>query len=185
MFQGDFENVRDMLRDFYTATAPDAQASITEYFSRESMTGKWTIKVYNLSDAKPRYPVYTDTDTLTLPATSNLPTEVAAVMSFQGVRIAGEKQSKRRNRVYLGPWAVTANYSGYVTDSLVETILFSGKELIKASEASDQWDWVIYSPTDNEVIAIENGWVDNGWDTQRRRGTRATARGTFSNSTPT
>jgi hypothetical protein len=37
-------------------------------------------------------------------------------------------------------------------------------------------DWSVYSPTTGQNNAITNLWVDNEWDTQRRRGLRPTSR---------
>lgn len=182
---GDYANMVDLVRDFYTEVPPGTNVSISNWMTSESITGKWTVKIYDLADPKPRYPVYTDTDTIGLSGGSTLPTEVSTVMSFQGVRIAGEKQSKRRNRVYLGPFSIAGNSEGMVGPGLVESILFAGKEFLAASKASNSWTWSIYSPTDNEIVEIDNGWVDNGWDTQRRRGVRSTARGTFGDGFPT
>jgi hypothetical protein len=39
--------------------------------------------------------------------------------------------------------------------------------------------WSIYSPTDDLLHLIEGGWVDNGLDTQRRRGPKTNARVLF------
>jgi hypothetical protein len=182
---GNFDNMTDMLRDFYSEVPPGTTTSISNYMSTEAITGKWTIKVYDMSDPKPRYPVYTDTGQIGMSGGSTLPTECAAVMSFQGIRIAGQVQARRRNRVYLGPFSITGNSEGKVSPGLVETILFAGKELLNAAQASQSWEWVVYSPTANAIVELDNGWVDNGWDTQRRRGIRSTARGTFGTEYPT
>lgn len=182
---GDFENMRDLVRDFYTEVPPGTNTSIASWMTNESITGKWTVKVYDMADPKPRYPVYTDTATIGLSGGSTLPTECATVMSFQGVRIAGEKQARRRNRIYLGPFSITANSNGMCAPGLVETVLFAGKEFLAASAASNSWTWSIYSPSNNDIVGIDNGWVDNGWDTQRRRGVRSTGRGTFGDGFPT
>jgi hypothetical protein len=48
-----------------------------------------------------------------------------------------------------------------------------------AAIASASWDWVVYSPTDDAYHEVANGWVDNAWDTQRRRGYKPTSRTTF------
>lgn len=175
----DYDNIRDMLVDYYTIEAPGASNAISSFMCTPSVTGTWTIKIYLLDDPKPRYPVYTDTGFVGLSGGTTLPAELALVMSFQGMRIAGEVQSRRRNRIYLGPFILDANDDGLVTGALVETVLFAGKELLNASIGADKWDWVVYSPTNDDVVVIDNGWVDNAWDIQRRRGIRSTARGTF------
>lgn len=182
---GDYENIVDMLKDFYLVTPPGTTVSIVEWMTNESISGNWTVKIYDLADPKPRYPVFTDTGITGMSGASALPSEVASVMSFQGVRIAGEVQARRRNRIYLGPFGIAANTNGMCAPGLVETILFAGKEFLAASKASNSWTWSIYSPTDNDIVEIDNGWCDNGWDTQRRRGVRSTGRGTFGDGFPT
>jgi len=181
----DFDNVRDMLRDFYTSVASGQATSITEYLSRQSLSGKWTIKAYNLDDVKPRYPVYTSSDMLTLPNNEAMPTECAMVVSFQAEKVAGEKQARRRNRVYIGPFSTSAIDEGMLAPNLVESTLFAARGLFNAAESSTSWSWKVYSPTDDNELPVNDGWVDNGWDTQRRRGVRATARGVFDRDQPT
>jgi hypothetical protein len=39
--------------------------------------------------------------------------------------------------------------------------------------------WLMYSKADNAYAKIESIWVDNAWDTQRRRGLKPTQRNVF------
>ena len=181
----DFDNVRDLLLDFYTGEADGQSNPIIDYMSNTSISGTYTIKAYKLSDPKPRYPEYETTDSVSPGGGTALPTECSTVFSFQAERVAGEKQSRRRNRVYLGPFDVSANEQGYVKPSLVENLLFAGKGLFNAAESAFHWSWIVYSPSNEEWYPIDNGWVDNGWDTQCRRGWTATARGSFDGAEPT
>lgn len=181
----DLDNVRDMLLNFYTVVAPDAPSAITDFYSGLSLTGVWTLKAYYLEDPKPRSPIFTWTGDESFGQSAILPTEVALVQSFQAEVESGTIAARRRNRVYLGPFAASANSSaGRPVDDLVATMLFAGKQLQKESDASVRWQWRVYSPTDNESYPTRNGWVDNAWDTQRRRGLTYTQRGSFSDSTP-
>jgi hypothetical protein len=41
------------------------------------------------------------------------------------------------------------------------------------------YDWCVYSPTSNMLFPISQIWVDDAWDTQRRRGVKATTRTTY------
>jgi hypothetical protein len=63
-------------------------------------------------------------------------------------------------------------------------MLFAGKQMILEANASVRWNWVAYSPTADEANQITNGWVDNAWDTQRRRGLYYSQRGTYTSTTP-
>ena len=182
----DYDNVRDMLVNFYTEVAPDAPGSIISFMSNQTVTGDWTLKAYALEDPKPRQPVITWQGSADPLASTPLPSEVALVQSFQAEIESGEIPARRRNRVYLGPFGISANSSeGRPIDNLVATMLFAGKQLILESQASLRWTWVAYSPTADQANPITNGWVDNAWDTQRRRGLYYNQRGTYSADSPT
>lgn len=72
---------------------------------------------------------------------------------------------------------------------LVTAAAAVGTTLLAAGDASSgAWTWCIYSPTTetqtaslaSSFIPIVGGWVDNAWDTQRRRGLEPTTRTTWS-----
>jgi hypothetical protein len=171
---GDFDNVRDMLKDFYTKPV-NAGAWITNSYPGH-LANDCTVTAYDLSQDKPRAPVYESTFPSGVGAGSTLPTEVALCFSFEAEKASGELQSRRRNRVYLGPFTNSVLNSGAVSSSFITTLINAGKDLKAASNASITWDWQIYSPTDDRSHDIHKIWVDNAWDTQRRRGLKATTR---------
>ena len=182
----DYDNVSDMLFDFWTFAQDGAGESLAGFLTSRSLTGNFTVKAYHLTDPKPRSPVYEYQGIMPISSFEALPCEVALCMSFQAELESGENQKRKRNRVYLGPFNVNAvGGARNVEPQLVEAALFAGKALYEASEASANWHWVVYSPSDDEAYEVYNGWVDNAYDTQRRRGTRATARGYFDNTQPT
>jgi hypothetical protein len=182
----DYDNVKDMLVDFYSAVPAGTGLAIKDFMCQSNLSGNFTVKAYHLTDPLPRTPAYEFSDSIELPTEIAMPTEVAAVMSFQAEPASGENQKRKRNRVYIGPFAtgICGEY-GHITPDLVETMLFAGKALFNASEGSANWHWNVYSPTDDEAYEVYNGWVDNAYDTQRRRGTRATARGYYDADLPT
>jgi hypothetical protein len=182
----DYDNVRDILENFYTVQAPDAPNLITAFMTSASITGNWTLKAYALEDPKPRQPVIMWTGSVSPGIGAALPAEVALVQSFQANIESGEIPARRRNRVYLGPFSTAANSAtGRPSDNLVATMLFAGKQMILEATASVRWTWVAYSPTADEANQITNGWVDNAWDTQRRRGLYYSQRGTYTADSPT
>jgi hypothetical protein len=65
--------------------------------------------------------------------------------------------------------AASDNY-GRPTSALVTNMLRAIKDLRDAAQASVSWDWVVYSPTNSNQYVAHDAWVDNAWDTQRRRG---------------
>lgn len=182
----DYDNVKDMLYDFWFTTAEGTNQPMVDFLTGRSITGKYTVKAYHLTDPKPRTPAYEFIDYGAVEDTNlALPGEVAAVLSFQAEPVSGENQKRKRNRVYLGPLSSEAlGGARNLNPQLVETMLFAGKALANASQQSANWHWNVYSPTDDEAYEFYSGWVDNAYDTQRRRGTRATARGTYSEDLP-
>ncbi len=139
------------------------------------------IQSYDLDDPTPRYPVLETTHSLSPDNTGSLPPEVAICLSFQAPRTSGVAQARRRNRVYLPFLKASTNGSdGRPTATLLNDIDAAATALLAASgPTSGDWQWVIYSPTDDAVDLVDNGWIDNEWDTQRRRGREATSRVTF------
>ena len=182
----DFDNVKDMLYSFYTEIPPNGTNAPQDFMSTGSINGDVTLTAYRLSDTKPRQPVYqVELQTSGIPGADTMPTEVALVLSFQAVKESGENQKRRRNRIYLGPYNVTANNDGKPADLLIDTLLHSSRSLLNQAENSFNWTWKVYSPSDDAAYPVWSGWVDNAWDTQRRRGTRATGRGIFNSLEPT
>lgn len=154
--------------------------AVDQYFSA-SFSGLGTIKSYNRADPSPRVPVLSTDITIT-PGALSLPSEVAIVMSFQAVRLAGAPQARRRGRIYLGPLTSNAydTATGRPADLATTAIQAAGDALVTASKATGAWQWQVWSEVNGSGASVDNGWVDNAFDTQRRRGLRPTSRKLFS-----
>lgn len=139
------------------------------------------IKMYEMADSTPRVPVFDDTfDLSSNPTGDSLPPEIALCCSFQGARASGQSQARRRGRVYLGPCKEDDNSAlGVPGSTVIANAAAFGNFLLNASIAAGSWEWCVYSPTDDELVPVTNGWVDNAWDVQRRRGLGATSRTVF------
>jgi hypothetical protein len=83
--------------------------------------------------------------------------------------------------VYIGP----LHNSAVVIDppvvkpdgSLLNTLRYAGRDLrASVNPAAGMPAWSVYSRLSNEMHAVTEVWVDNEFDTQRRRGRRATTR---------
>lgn len=141
------------------------------------------INWYDMLDPEPRVPYTVPLgSTLTGVSNSNLPTEVALVVSFQGDPLPGVPQSRRRGRIYLGGWpqntfgASVGDAFPYWATSVVTACSDSAMvNLLNGPDAT----WVVHSPTANTYTEVTNGWVDNSADTQRRRSVPPTARNLF------
>jgi hypothetical protein len=142
----------------------------------------WPIKAYDDADSPPRAPVHYELwDTGLTYSSAALPTEVALCLSFQGTQVSGTPQARKRGRIYL-PFLYTsaADGGGRVTSATVSDLAAAGGALLTASNGAATWSWVTRSTVAPGYSDVTNGWVDNEFDTQRRRGRTATSRTTFS-----
>lgn len=171
----DLEDVFDALVLFYQTIDTNMSSLISNSADACSMSA------YDLADPEPRAPKAERTFTLSL-GTNTLPPEIALCLSFQANQVSGQPQARRRGRVYLGPWSpgVTQSNTGRPTSGLVDAIRDAAQVLLDASQAAGGWAWQIFSPTNNNSPLVDNGWVDDEWDIQRRRGRLPTERLTFS-----
>lgn len=139
-----------------------------------------TVTTYDLADPTPRVPIDVQSFTIVTGALQ-LPPEVALCLSFQGIRISGLPQARRRGRVYLGPLADNAqDTGGRPTGTVISAVVAAADALLGGSVQGTSGIWAVYSPTNDQTVPVNNGWVDNEFDTIRDRGRRATARTTFS-----
>lgn len=165
---------------FTSSTAPMVNALTTYLASYINTATGNDIRTYNIDDPKPRAPRYTRSMTKASPLnTANLPFEVAICGSFKANPISGIPAGRLRNRVYIGPLnlgavTTTANLPSRPASVLQGDITRSFTRL-KAGDTADVV-WCGYSRTANIGWEPEVGWVDNEWDTQRRRGQESTSR---------
>lgn len=171
-----FDNVRDMLADFY--------GELESFFAGQLYQPNVLVRAYDMTDTQPRAPVYESLFTLNAMSSSDpLPPEVSLCFSFQATKVSGLPQARRRNRKYLPTFIQSVNSGGRPNSGTVTAVAIAGSELLQAANAAVSWHWVINSPTSDENPRVDNGWVDNSWDTQRRRGLDPSNRVPFSDET--
>lgn len=146
------------------------------------------LKLYNLTDAKPRVPFYDELFPLDATSGTQMPREVALCLSYRGPQVSGAAMARRRGRIYIGP--LTDNDTDFPLTGNDRRPSSNVRDLLTTAAASMQdaatvgsVDWVVYSPTANPsgsgetgVVNVVNVWVDNALDTQRRRGAAPTTR---------
>lgn len=134
-------------------------------------------------------------------AAPNLPQEVAVKVSWHAAYVAGVPKARQRGGCFLGPWGGGVEVIGGSTSvdtrpaaALLSDARLALKGLIEAAAASVDVQFVVWSVgardnsdmtipyEDRPILAprvadVVNGWVDNEFDTIRRRGLRATERG--------
>lgn len=167
--------------------------SLADIFCANTLTGDWTFKAYDLADPEPRTPFATYAHTgATLTTGDGLPTECAVCLSIEGVAGSGFNMRRRRGRLYIGPLSngVSTTVTGYVYVSPTAMgIIMDAAEELRSAGGLD-FVWSVYSPTaagptpDAAAILaattyVDHGWIDNAFDTQRRRGTVASTRAVF------
>jgi hypothetical protein len=140
------------------------------------------IKWYNLADPQPRVPIhvidYTYTGTI---GTTSAPHEVSLAVSFHAQIFSGDVGRRHRGRVYLGPFtALTASVARPGSSSVTAIAgAFDTMRLAIPSGTSSNVHLAVYSRKDNVAREVIGGYIDDEWDTQRRRGMRASSRTTF------
>lgn len=176
------------ITDFYNNLHSPGTVRISDYISQIVTRNLCETRFYDLADAIPRSPFSQVTWTLGTGSgsSSNLPAEVAIVASFRGIPQSGTPMSRRRGRIYIGPLNLVAVASGGATQdgrpatSFRQAIAYAGKAMSDASLATGgACEWAVYSPTTALAVPVAAGFVDDAFDTQRRRGEVATTRQTW------
>lgn len=181
-----------------TATEFGQLANLLDTFHTQVQTAAWappnhlniagaTVTMYDLQQPTPRVPVYTQAIPLTpvnAAAATSVPCEVAVVLSLTADPVPGIPVARQRGRLYVG--GVGALSAGSTSSfpnigATARGVLAQACEDLLVNAQGFDWQWVIYSPTQNAILGqetfdITHGFINNEPDTQRRRGIEATAR---------
>lgn len=176
---GGIGRTREQFADLITSVLGTFYQSNEQWLSSTALgTAPRTceVRVYDPDQAAPREP---DINTFVVStAAHGLPNEVSQVISFYSER----NIPRRRGRIYFGPLAVEAQElgAGAVGDRRPDPTFYTGLATAAAAIrdfADDEFVWCVKS-----VVAVDTyrpvtaGWVDNAFDTQRRRGLVASTR---------
>lgn len=182
---GDLQIVKDRLLAFYSYLGAN------DILSKKVDAQTSRIKMYALADPKPRVPRHDSAFIYTQPGGESLPTEVALCLSFRGAVASGEKAARRRNRVFIGPLSVGTQDTtdGSKPKNATCDAIRSRAQLLMNLNPTSSVKWDVWSPTIDKTVVpnggdfagtpVVAGWVDNAYDTQRRRGQKATVRLAF------
>jgi hypothetical protein len=147
-------------------------------------------KVYDALATPPRAPIRDVILKAGMTITgSTMPHELACVASFQGDRVSGVPQARRRGRIYIGPLSTAAVTGSAINAAMIASVNGAMKGLADAGNPTAGWTWCIFSrrgsspPTPPTVVEVKDGWTDNAIDIQRRRGVKATVRTTWASVT--
>lgn len=167
------EPVAELLADFYLDLDTYLQSTID--------TSGHEVRWYDRSDPEPRTPVLVVPFALT-PNTSNIPMprEVAVCLSFAATPASGSSNARRRGRIYFGPLNTSATVSSgaYVrpASGFMNALLDAYASMAATANNDHAAAHEVWSGVDSTGRDVTRAWVDNEWDTQRRRGVRATGR---------
>lgn len=169
-------DIRDRLQAFYF-TPQNTGNSIANYLSSALIAPvNPQVKVYDLGQPPPRFPA---NRTLTAAATDYgagaLPAEVACCLSYY----AGRPLPRRRGRIYVGPLAsgaATVSTVGLAVNGGLRDTLVQAATGLNSTSGTALVSWHVLSQKDRNAFRITGGWVDDAFDTQRRRGIAPTVR---------
>lgn len=161
------------------------------------MTGVATVRIYNLEDPEPRTPVFVNNIGFNPDGGPTMPADVAICCSYQAVQQSGESPRRRRGRIFFGHPNDSCRGPLVGSDITIHPNALVGISTpFDALAAEDDPRWAVFSPTtagpplgpngayteaqlNPAFNDVTNGWIDNRFDTQRRRGGTPTARQTW------
>jgi hypothetical protein len=176
---------REKVREFFLVPPSTTGVSVRDYWSGVITRGPLALELrsYHLGDAEPRQPQISRHDILGTAPSASLPSEVAVTMSFSG----GVGLPRQRGRVYIGPLmagGAVLNQSDQNGRPRVEDamrlVLTQAALRMSGGGDTEPARWVVYSPTNNSSVLVTRGFVDDAFDTQRRRGEEAVTRTSWS-----
>lgn len=182
---------------FNAAHAPGSVALTTRISGEISRTALPTVKVYDVAGGSPGWT--SDWSAMEAPSLAEaLPTEVAACLSYNADLVGVPEEAvddadpdaaperpraRRRGRIYIGPWTkaaaegAPANFNEFHRDILrgMGNFLANPAAAVLTTVGTK---WGVYStaaaaPAFYEIVRVS---ADNAFDTQRRRGRKATVR---------
>ena len=133
-------------------------------------------KAYD-TDAKPNYPRAEVVVNVGVPWTVNVPREVALVLSFAADHRGNKSE---RGRIYLMPSLVAGMNTLGLRPSQQQLDWALGWYSTANESLPDlggvDWKFGVWSSTYKRFTQSQQAWVNDDWDTQRRRGLRETTR---------
>jgi hypothetical protein len=173
--QAMYDSIVGRLTAFYAAARniPNNGAIALSSQMSKNIAPTVQIKSYWLGQAPPREPITAEFQ-IAVGQGEPLPSEVSLCASFYATR----NLPRQRGRIFVGPLGqAAATNLGDVSrpsSAMIELLWKASQDL---ANVTDQGVLLaILSGADIAARRVTAGWVDNAWDTQRRRGEDASAR---------
>lgn len=120
----------------------------------------------------------------TVPAQNGYPAEVCTCVSLDGTTTSDSEggttgphpAARKRNRKYIGPLATGVGAPDATTNEVRPTVTWRTQlaqavlDILITKALTKGWSLVGFSPKNWQTFPVHNVWVDNAFDTQRRRG---------------
>lgn len=170
----------DAVSDFYLgtrATRPIAQW-LSPWVQRDA-----ELRQYDMDTAPQRVPTILPLDLGAVPSAEGAVEEVALCITMHG-SVPPALTRRRRGRLYLGPLnnfgvvGGSATSASHPQPTLIEDMRAAATQLAGSPAITVQWSIRSMVPSEN-YVPIVAGYVDNAFDTQRRRGPEASERTTW------
>lgn len=161
-----------------TNMANDIVALWNARFGRSS--NEIMVKIYDAAGPPPHPPLKTHiVNAGSVWAGADVPNEVALCVSYAG---PNRNNRRQRGRMYLAP-QLKAGSPVFTWGQLPDTntLNWAADWYRKSNESFPDlggvdWKFGVWSPAAQSFTQTTQYWVDNEWDTQRRRGRKATTR---------
>lgn len=169
---------------FYRTPYDVDSDAVGSFISNVVLRASGSIEIYDWADPSPRVPIaFYPMELAANGVTSSLPNEVALCVSWQGDRQSGVNQARRRGRIFLGPLSTNATTTVANEPARPATAFIiaarRASERLVTELSEDEVRLAVWSRVSSQLTPVTNGWVDNDFDTQRRRSTIPTSRSTW------
>lgn len=190
------DNIRDNLLEFWTNIDPGGTAAPESYMSPSLSAAADAVSIdfyditAHLDGTTHGTPIGRRTLTLT-PSIGGigLPDEVASVLTFHrpystDVEFAGatRPRARDRGRLYFGPLSSSVLLADDVDEVRINPVMCQDFVIAASNLAAhvDTTRWAQWSRVTASIGIVSSGWMDNAFDTQRRRGVEPSVRMPFS-----
>lgn len=171
--------IAQRLGNFFTAVGLNQTLPLTAYLSNTAIDEArgLEVRVYDTNQPEPREPAIVTVPLTGFTTQVSLPAEVAVCLSYYATR----NIPRHRGRVYLGPLNLSAmsTSDGLADPNVSQTMMDDIQDRASTLAGFTDLPWSVCSLRDQVLRDITNGWIDNTFDTQRRRGSQPTRRETW------
>lgn len=130
------------------------------------------VKLYEIGQPQPNRPRAIHVLHANQSPEGSVPREICLCLSFNG----GQNTPRQRGRLYLPFWAVSNGATVGVRPTQAHMDKLATLPPVFANLGGANVDWIVWSVVNASATQVSSWFVDDEWDTQRRRGLRPTAR---------